>query len=189
MGEFEAIGDAVTGGLLARAVEPQAGEAAGRPYARKELPQLRRSTDRTLLRGLRSEGPRPSVGTRLLPGLPPEPVQFRREDLADIADARMAAGRDDPPLHRRRACPVHLAHRALSVHRFRDVRRAQFHGHARRQPREEFPERLKTDIAESQTKMAKLEADRGTALRPARISPSSTARSPSERPKSSRARR
>ena len=27
-GEFEAIGDAVTGGLLARAVEPQAGEAA-----------------------------------------------------------------------------------------------------------------------------------------------------------------
>ncbi len=34
MGEFEAIGDAVTGGLLARAVEPDAGEVGrGRPYA------------------------------------------------------------------------------------------------------------------------------------------------------------
>ena len=28
MGEFEALGDAVTGGLLARAVEPGAGEAS-----------------------------------------------------------------------------------------------------------------------------------------------------------------
>jgi hypothetical protein len=27
MGDFEAIGDAVTGGMLARAVEPAAGEA------------------------------------------------------------------------------------------------------------------------------------------------------------------
>ena len=33
MGEIEAVGDAVTGGLLGRAVEPQAGEGRGRPHA------------------------------------------------------------------------------------------------------------------------------------------------------------
>ncbi|HET7605360.1 MAG TPA: DUF3667 domain-containing protein [Sphingomicrobium sp.] len=37
MGEFEAIGEAVTGGLIARAVEPGAGEAEGRTHERNCL--------------------------------------------------------------------------------------------------------------------------------------------------------
>ena len=42
---------------------------------------------------------------RLRPGR----CQLRREDLADPADARLAAGRDDAPLYRRGAGAVHLA--------------------------------------------------------------------------------
>ena len=57
-------------------------------------------------------------------------LQFRRQDLADPADAGLAAGRTDPPLYRRRARTVHLAGRALPVHRLPDVCGAQLHRRA-----------------------------------------------------------
>ena len=60
MGGMEAIGDAVTGGLLGRAVEPEAGKPRGRPHARGELPQLRRAARRRLLPRLRPARARPS---------------------------------------------------------------------------------------------------------------------------------
>ena len=37
MGGFDAIGDAVTGGLVARAVEPEAGEAHGHTHEKSCL--------------------------------------------------------------------------------------------------------------------------------------------------------
>ena len=50
MGGLDAVGDAVTGGLLGRAVEPR-GRRSGRrrPYARDELPQLRRGAESGLI--------------------------------------------------------------------------------------------------------------------------------------------
>ena len=48
MGEFEAVGDAVTGGIVGRAVEPQGRRSRGRPHAREQLPQLRRGACRAL---------------------------------------------------------------------------------------------------------------------------------------------
>ena len=39
---IEGVGEAITGGMIARAVEPEAGEATA--DARRQLPQLRRAS-------------------------------------------------------------------------------------------------------------------------------------------------
>ena len=115
------------------------GSGRRRTYSREELPQLRNEAERCLLLRMRAKGACPSLGARILPGFRPGAVQFRRQDLADAADARLATGRDDPPLHCRRARAVHLARCALSIHRLRDVRGAQLTGALRSDRRENLP--------------------------------------------------
>ena len=98
---IEGLGEAVTGGMLARAVEPQAGESAD-------------ESERTCLNcGAALTGPycqpcgQKGHVHRSLRGFWPRPaaqrVPFRRQDLAHLADARLAARATDPPLYRRRA--------------------------------------------------------------------------------------
>ena len=61
----------------------------------------------------------------------PRRAPFRRQDLAHLADAGLAAGRADPPLHRRPARPLRLADRAVPVLGVPDVRGGQLDRHAR----------------------------------------------------------
>ena len=133
MGEFEALGDAVTGGLLGRAVEPEAGEAA--PTATRTRSNCLNCGTPLIGHYCHACGQNAHVHRSLraffqdfLHGA----VQLRRQDLADAADARVEAGRADPPLHRGRARALHLADRALFLFsRLPDVRGAQLHRRAR----------------------------------------------------------
>ena len=70
MGDFEALGDAVTGGMLGRAVEPKAGEAGDGHTHEAQLPQLRRRADRPVLPRVRPARACPPHLARLLPRLP-----------------------------------------------------------------------------------------------------------------------
>ena len=65
MPDLEALGDAVTGAVLAGAVEPKTGPGRRRAHARAQLPQLRDATDRPVLRGLRPESACPPDASRL----------------------------------------------------------------------------------------------------------------------------
>ena len=58
----EGVGEAVTGGMLARAVEPEAGED-GHTHE-TQLPQLRRRAEGAVLPRLRAEGPCPPHARR-----------------------------------------------------------------------------------------------------------------------------
>ena len=121
---IEGVGEAVTGGMLARAVEPGSGRGGGpdgdgtasiaaprwsAPYchAAARPGHVHRTLDRLLAR------PRPRR--------PP----FRRQDLADPAAARLAAGRAHPPLCRGRAGQLRLADGAVPVLGVPDVRGVQ----------------------------------------------------------------
>ena len=104
MGEFEAIGDAVTGGLIGRAVEPKAGEAgrtAIRTRRTASIAAARLAGDFCHACGQKAHVHRTlrAFVHDLLHGA----AALRRQDLADPADAGVEAGRADPPLYRRRA--------------------------------------------------------------------------------------
>ena len=93
MGEIEAIGDAVTGGLLARAVEPGAGEVGSDGHTHEKCClNCGIAADRTLLRGLRAKGAYPPLPARIRRRFPCRPDEFRRKVLANPADAGLAAG-------------------------------------------------------------------------------------------------
>ena len=84
MGEFEAIGDAVTGGIIGRAVEPKAGEAADGHTHEANCLNCGARACRPLLPRMRPARPRsPHLGG-LLPRFPPRRASFRREDLAHL---------------------------------------------------------------------------------------------------------
>ena len=101
------------------------GRGGRRSHAREIVSKLRNQADRPLLLCLRAKGAYPPLRPRFLPGFPPGPVQFRRQDLAHTADARLASRRDHPPLHCRRAGQVHLSGGAVPVYGFRNVCSAQ----------------------------------------------------------------
>ena len=152
MDGIDAVGDAVTGGLLARAVEPQAGESdrtATRTRRTASIAERRLTGPYCSACGQKAHVHRSVRG--FLQDFVAGPVQFRGQDLADAADARLVPGRHDPALHRRRARAVHLARRALSVHRLRDVRGAQPHRRSlARLQRQDVKDGLKTEIADQQ---------------------------------------
>ncbi len=119
---IEGVGEAVTGGMLADAVEPR---PARRRPAPKQLPQLRRGARRGLLPPMRAEGPRPPHHPRFPARISPRRGPFRRQDLAHRAAARVAAGRPHPPLYRGRAGAVRLAFGPVPVLGLPDVRDLQ----------------------------------------------------------------
>ena len=98
MREFEAVGEAVTGALVGRAVEPGAGELSRRPYPRNRLPELRHAAGGRILPCLRPARPCPPHADRLLPRFPSRRAPFRGEDLAHVAAAGVETGRPHPAL-------------------------------------------------------------------------------------------
>ena len=125
MGNLEALGDAVTGGVLGRAVEPKAGESSDGHTLEANCLNCGAPLAGPYCAGLRPACPRPQDARRLLPRFSARRVALRRQDLADLADSRVEAGRADPALHRRPARALRLADRALPVLGFPDVRGAE----------------------------------------------------------------
>lgn len=164
MGEFEAIGEAVTGGLLARAVEPHAGEAdSGHTHEKNCL----------------------NCGARLVGPFCAQCGQkahvhrsvraFFQDFLSSLFNLEGKMWRTLPMLAWR---PGEMTRRYIAGERARFISPIALYlftvfamfavlnltgtlgGHHGKN----FQNDLKTDIAENQTKIAKLEADRGIAL-------------------------
>lgn len=164
MGEFEAIGDAVTGGLLARAVEPEAGEAGADghtheknclncraaltgPYcaACGQKAHVHRSVRAFFQDFLQSLFNFEGKIWRTLPMLAWRPGEMTRRYIAGER-ARFIS-------------PIALyLFTVFAMFAVLNLTGTLGSGHGR-----SFRDGLKTDIAESQTKLAKLEADRATA--------------------------
>jgi len=163
MGEFDAIGDAVTGGLLARAVEPHAGEVdSGHTHEKNCL----------------------NCGTKLIGPFCSACGQkahihrsvraFFQDFLSSLFNLEGKMWRTLPMLAWR---PGEMTRRYIAGERARFISPIALYlftvfamfavlnftgtlgGHGKN-----FKNDLQTDIAENQTKIAKLEADRGTAV-------------------------
>ena len=160
MGEFEAMGDVVSGAALARAVEPATARACRRrrPHSRARLPQLRDAAGRRLLPRLRPARPRPPHAERLLPRSAPRRVPFRGQDLAHAAAARVAPGRADAPLYRGRARALRLADRPVPVLGLPDVRGGQRDRRPIGERRGVEAAASQHDAAKAEDKLAELEA-------------------------------
>ena len=174
---IEGVGEAVTGGMIARAVEPGAGEAgeAGERNclncgAALDGPYCRQCGQKAHVH--RSVG---AIATTR-PRHPPS----RRQVLAHLADAGLAAGRADPPLRPWRAGEVRLADGDVPVLRLPDVRGAVDLRPVAVEPRQLTTAQLQHGMEEARTEMAsdldrarqnrvRIAAGRGAALpRPAR---------------------
>ena len=176
MGELDAVGDAVTGGLLARAVEPQAGEAAGRPHARDELPQLRRALTGPYCAACGQKAHVHRSVRAFFQRFRRRRAQFRRQDLADPADARLVPGeltrRYIAGERARFISPVAL----YLFSRLPDVRGAQFHRRARIRSTANSSRNSAAEIAETAGQIAKIEKQRAEAIADKDRSPSSTSK-------------
>ena len=121
MPDLEAIGDAATGAVLARTVEPDAGRATAiRTRRTASIAAAQLAGDYCHACGQRAHVHRTLQRVLARPAARRAP--FRRQDLAHAATSRVAAGRADAALHRRRAGQVRLANGVIPVLRVPDVR-------------------------------------------------------------------
>lgn len=163
MGDFDAIGDAVTGGLLARALEPKAGEA-----------DLGHTHEKNCLNcGTRLTGPFCSACGQKA-HIHRSVRAFFQDFLQSLFNFEGKIWRTLPMLAWR---PGEMTRRYIAGERARFISPIALYlftvfamfavlnftgtlgGHAKN-----FRNDLKTDIAENQTKLANLEADRGVAV-------------------------
>jgi hypothetical protein len=123
MGEVDAIGDAITGGMLGRAAEPKAGERHGHTHETTCL-----NCGAELTGPYCSECGQHAHVHRTLAAFFHDfahGVLHFEGKIWRTVPIRLVPGRPHPPLHRRPARTLRLAHRLVPVLRVPDVRRGR----------------------------------------------------------------
>ena len=121
MGEFEAVADAVTGGMLGRAVEPATGIRDGHTDETNCL-NCGTALVGTIAHACGQHAHVHRSLARIRAGFPVRRAQFRRKDLQDAAVAGMAAGQADAALYRWRAGALRFTAGVVPVQRLHVVR-------------------------------------------------------------------